>query len=115
MLELVTVTDPSAQAANYWSPGPASGVPELLFDIWGTSSNAMYAVGAAGRILFNDGAGAFPIVDSYEDAFGSGVPIALDFDGDLDLDLILPGSPIRVLLNDGAGQFTSWAETINSP
>ncbi len=57
---LVTVTDPSSVPANYWSDGPASGVPELLYDIWGTSSTAMYAVGAAGRILYNDGTGWTP-------------------------------------------------------
>lgn len=58
------------------------------------------------EIWMNDGAGNFTMSQAINSGVQSYFPEVSDLDDDGDLDVLMPGAGIRVLLNDGSGTFS---------
>ncbi|MCC6907900.1 MAG: VCBS repeat-containing protein [Phycisphaerales bacterium] len=95
-----------AQAPEFYPTAPGSrDVAAGDFNRDGFSDLAVGSSTGAITILTNDGLGAFPDARTLNTGGGDYMEVA-DLDGDRDADIVSAlGTAVRVMLNDGAGQF----------
>lgn len=84
-------------------------------DVDGDTDIDIVMVGAASKVLLNDGSGQFTVASTLTSTTGND-PVLIDLDKDTDLDLVVAnwGAAYEVFLNNGSGAFTEIASWTNS-